>query len=1108
MPELSRRTFLQSSAAAAAAVLASDLLPALTPAAQAAGPAWSPPSLDAMAGDWQPVSGIAHQPEISNFWGGLEAAATITGFQRLTMAPYSQAGTAFDLTFDGQALASQYVRWYPYQIHRIAETAAGLRVQSGTRMAFEANQILLTVNVTNPTAAPVSTTATVALNPLIRKFLTGWNWQIPRPNDQNFRAQIVGSAPNRNLLVSDNSGPAVTVVALSPAPQTLSVSGVGGTASWPLTLAAGATTTLNIVIAIGDTSTGRALASPADANAVLSAASTAIGSFSSVFTAAQTGWANRWTDAFSPGNTHYSGSLPVIATDRPAIDRLYYMSVISVLASERTNLGPAFNGFLGRPAGGFSGFNRIYTTGANEFGGTTMFFWDTSYCSVLLALLDPQMLKAITTYFLNTDIHTCYGIDTLTGNKVGNYYSANDLTVSSTAMNYVKLSGDWAYLSSVIGGSSVLQRLTGAATYWRNFVRGGQQLADYGDNINLLEVLSRYTNQVASLNAGNVWLMRQVADLQTRTGNPGQAGPLTTAANSLLPNVLALYVPGQGVWNCRHADGTLVPVRTVVDFCIGSNVLAADLSPTQQNEMKSFVTRELLDGNWMRALSLQDSEAPVGRPDHGSTGAYESWPALTAQTFAKFGDYSSALSQLTTFSGVTSQGPFGQAHQLAPGRSGYRVVDRPALNPTGSITLAAWINASSWPANIWQGSIIAKDSFSANAGYVFRGGAGGLLSFVIYTGGGNWSELATTTPLSAGRHYVVATFTGSAMTIYVDGFQRADKAQTGAIAVSNVDLMVGNCPSDTTRQFSGAIDGAQVYRRGLSAAEVSAAYTAGNPFAGDESALVLHAPMQLGLPNPVPDTAALNPTGALTLAAWINASSWPANIWEGSIIAKDSFGADAGYVLRGGAGGLLSFFLYTGGGNSAQLTTTTPLTGGWHHVAATFSGSAMTIHVDGVQRASRAQTGSIAPSNGVGVMIGNCPSDLTRQFAGAIADARIYRRALSPAEVAAIVAAGNTFAARADPALALWYPPVSGPSAAVPDVGLIANDDPQVYNGTEGGAFAGVIVTDLFGYAPDGQQAALKDAGVARGFTGTLAGVSFNGRSYTITSRSTGLTIA
>src|SRR5712691_281710 len=727
MPELNRRTFLQSSAAVGLALLASDLLPGRTPTAWAAGPAGSPPSLDAMAGDWQPVSGIVHQPETSNFWGGLEAGTNIAGFQRLTMAPYSQGGSAFNMTFDGAALASQFVRWYPYQIHRLAETASGLSVLSGTRMAFEANQVLLTFNVTNTTAAQVSTTASIALNPLVRKYTSGWNWQVPRPSDQNFAARLVGTAPNQDLLVSDNTGPAVTVVALSPPPQSLSVSGAGGTASWTLSLAAGETTTLNIVIAIGDTSTGRALVSPSDANAVLSAANASINSFQSVFTAAQSGWSTRWNDAFTPGNSHYSGSLPVIATDHPAIDRLYYMSVMSVLCAERTNLGPSFNSFLGRPSGGFSGFGRIYTTGANEFGGTTMFFWDTSYASVILALLDPQILKALTSYFLTQDIHTCYAIDMLSGNRVGNFYSANDLTVSTTAINYVKLAGDWAYLNSTVGSESVLQHLTGAATYWQNFVQSGQHLADYGAAINLLEVLPQYTNQVASLNAGNVWLMRQVADLQNRSGNPAEASTLTTLAANLLPNLLALYVSGQGVWNCRHSNGTLVPVRTVVDFCIGSNAVAGDLSQTQRNEMKAFVANELLDGNWMRALSLSDSEAPVDRPDHGSAGAYESWPALTAQTFARFGDYASALTQLVAFSGVTSQGPFGQAHQLAPGRFGYRLVDSPALNPTTAITLAAWINASSWPAQIWQGSIIGKDAFEAEAGYVFRGGAGGLL---------------------------------------------------------------------------------------------------------------------------------------------------------------------------------------------------------------------------------------------------------------------------------------------------------------------------------------------------------------------------------------------
>jgi hypothetical protein len=1110
MSEFTRRTFLRGSAGAGLVLLASDLLPGLAPTARAAGAAGSPPSLDAMAGDWQPVSGIVHQPEASNFYGGLEADANICGFQRLAMAPYTQGGSGFDATFDGAALDSQFVRWYPYQIHRLAETASGLRVLSGTRMAFEANQVLLTLAVTNPTASQVSTTVSVALDPVVRKYTSGWDWQIPRPADQDFTAQLVGSAPSQNLIVSDRTGPAVSAVALSPAPQSLSVSGTGGTATWTLTLAAGATGTLEIVVAVGDTTTGRPLSAASDASAVVAAANTSIGSFQSVFGAAETGWSTRWSDAFTPGNSHYSGYLPTIATDHPAVDRLYYMSVLSVICAERTNLGPAFSTLLGRASGGFTGFPRIYTTGANEFGETTMFFWDTSYASVVLALLDPAMAKAIASYFLTSNIHTCYAVDMLSGNTVGNYYSANDLTVSTTTMNYVKLAGDWSFLTSSLGGQSVLGHLTQSATYWQSFVPSGQHLADYGGAINLLEVLPQYTNQVASLNAANVWLMQQVADLQNRTGNPAEASTLTSLANSLLPNVLDLYVAGQGVWNCRHSDGTLVPVRTVVDFCIGANALAAgsELSSTQRQEMMGFVDAELLDGNWMRALSLKDGEAPVDRPDHGSTGAYEAWPALTAQTFARFGNYASFLAMLETFSGVTSQGPFGQAHQLAPGRFGYRVVDSEALNPARGITLAAWIDAASWPAQIWQGSIIAKDSFSANAGYVFRGGAGGLLSFVLYTGGGGWSELQSTTALSSGWHHVAATYDGSTMSIYADGTKIAAQSQTASILPSTgTDLVVGDCPSDPTRQFDGTIAGAQMYSRALTATEIAAAHSAGNPFANDDPALALHRPMQLGLPDLIPDGPALNPTGAITLAAWIDAASWPAQIWQGSIINKESFPANAGYAFRGGAGGLLSFLIYTGGGGWSELQSTTALASGWHHVAATYDGSTMSIYADGTKIAAKAQTGSIYPSTGLSAMVGNCPSDMTRQFVGSIDDARIYGRALSSAEVSGIYAAGNTFAAHADPAMQLWYQPVSGPLATPPDVGLIANDNPQVYNGTEGGAFAGVIVTDLFGYAPDGQQPALKDASAPRGLGGTLSGLAFNGQSYTITSGSDGLSI-
>jgi len=40
-----------------------------------------------MASDWQPVSAIVHQPDVSNFGGGLDSGANISGFDRLALAP-------------------------------------------------------------------------------------------------------------------------------------------------------------------------------------------------------------------------------------------------------------------------------------------------------------------------------------------------------------------------------------------------------------------------------------------------------------------------------------------------------------------------------------------------------------------------------------------------------------------------------------------------------------------------------------------------------------------------------------------------------------------------------------------------------------------------------------------------------------------------------------------------------------------------------------------------------------------------------------------------------------------------------------------------------------
>ncbi|MBN6056688.1 LamG domain-containing protein [Nonomuraea sp. RK-328] len=1119
----------------------------LLPAALANATPGTAPALDALTSDWLAPSTLKHLPAISNFWGGVNVSQNVLGFTNFTLPPYLQAGSSCDLTVDGAALTTASSRWSAYEILRKATTAKGLTVQTGTRLAFEANQLLIEVTISNPTAAQVTTKLSANLNPRIRKRTTGWAWSVPRPGDTNFTAQTVGT-PVTNVMVSDKSSAAVTVFAASPA-ATLTASGAGGTASWDLSLAAGETKTLTIVMAVGDTSTGRALVAMSDGQRVVDAANDTLQNFTSVFTAAATGWSTRWTQAFTSGNTHFSGSLPVLTPENTAtgnaIARLYYMSVLSVLALERTNLGPAFNTILGR-TGTFSGLDRVYVTASPEYAPTVTYFWDTSYASVILSLLDPTVLRAITKTWMSKDIYGCYAVEWVQGGTVGPWYSANDLTVFSTTLNYVNYSGDLAYLQETVNSKTVLQRLTDNSTHWKSLVPTGGKLADYGENHNLLEVLPKYVNQVASFNAANVWMMNQAAALQEAAGNASTAASLRSSADTLLPEVLALYASGEGVWNCRHADGTLVPVRTVLDFGIGSNLLADKLTSTQKTEMKKFVTDELLDGDWMRALSLKDSQAPVARNDHGTTGAYDAWPALTSQTFARFGDYTGLLTQFTKFSNVTSKGPLNQAHQLTYPNASISVPDRSTLNPAQELTVSAWVNASSWPTEIWRGSIIAKDTWDqGNKGYVLRGGAGGRISFVIAVGT-QFVELQTTATVpTSGWHHVAGVYDGATMKIYIDGVEQATRSQTGSLAASSAPLIIGNCPSDDTRKFVGSIDEPRVHTRALTAAEITAMYQGTTATAGtQDSSIVLRVPTNNGAVVTVADSAALNPQQVLTVSAWVKARSWPKKIWQG-IIAKDT-GAQGnkGYALRGGAGGRISFAIAVGGTWTDLQTTATVPTRGWHHVAGVYDGATLKIYIDGVERASRPLTGALTPSTGVAVLVGGTRKidGGIRKFVGTINEARVYDRALPAAEVKAKYSSGVAHESATDPAMTLRLPfdegtgkstteattgtaiptgattwstgktgfgkaLVFGGAATVPAVGVPA-ELVMTYNCICGGKFADVIISDLFGYTPNGSATALQDATMSRGFNGTLSGVMFKGVSHTITSSSTrGLSI-
>ncbi len=141
------------------------------------------------------------------------------------------------------------------------------------------------------------------------------------------------------------------------------------------------------------------------------------------------------------------------------------------------------------------------------------------------------------------------------------------------------------------------------------------------------------------------------------------------------------------------------------------------------------------------------------------------------------------------------------------------------------------------------------------------------------------------------------------------------------------------------------------------------------------------------------NSASLQLGAAMTLEAWVNPGTMN-NMWQDVIYkGNDNYyleGVSANGSVPAVGGTFASMSLY---GTSALPVNT------WTHLAATYDGTTLRLYVNGVQVASRAQTGAIATSTNP-LQIGG--DNIYDQFyQGSIDEVRVYNVALTAAQIQA-----------------------------------------------------------------------------------------------------------
>lgn len=595
---------------------------------------------------------LFNPPGLTNFLGCLQAAPDILGIQHLTFAPYSMGESALGmLTLNDCALHTAGLpiefQWRPDRIDR-RMSVGGLQLASTTVMGVRAQTVTIVLRITNPTGTTQPAHLRVLTGEGVVHSTAGWKtpysprecpaisttpWEGTPPASALVRNRIKTTPGGEGLLYTSRTSPASALQATSPRPDRI-------TRRWlefDWDIAPGASRELCFFVALGGDPTGL-LAQFAAWQADPAAAGRA----------AEADWREEIAAVFTPGNPRYSGHVPTLRTSNADLRAIYLNAVISVVYFKREHpLSP---------------HGRTYTTLMPRYWVTTSFINDWSLTALLLVMLDPACVRRMLELWLERDIHRHFGTEYVSGNSTGNWYSCNDYAMARLITTYVRVTGDFAWLQRTVGARTVLDHLRTCATHYRTLVRGSG-LADYGDRNSLLEAVGTYQHEVASLNAANIWILRETATLLEHLGMPAEAAAFRQEASALVPRVQQLYMAGAGYWHCRQPDGSLVPVRHVWDFIHTLNFLHADLPPRQIEEMVSFFQRELMTPSWLAALSPLDEDTGFSlRPDHQWNGSYPGWVALATSALVKAGRIDLLQKWLPGLARTANQGPYSQAH--------------------------------------------------------------------------------------------------------------------------------------------------------------------------------------------------------------------------------------------------------------------------------------------------------------------------------------------------------------------------------------------------------------------------------------------------------------
>ena len=581
---------------------------------------------------------IFNPPGLTNFWGCVQSDIDLTGVRSLNFPPFGCSdiitGGLFidDKYFPATGTYVDFV-WYPDRIERSAEYK-GIFYKSVTVLPMKKKAVLVHLEMENRSGEEREVEIRFGFAGSVTKAVRTWNDAFP-PLERDNKIEIDNK--RKALLYSAKHSTAFQLQGIYSLADEINTNGVKS----KIKLKAAEKKNIIYINAVDDA-----------VEDLQNTYDEITNNFKDIIKNVHDEWNEEIKAAFTPGNSRFSGSMPLLETTDREISKLYNMGVLGIIYFKRDNP--------------YSVLGRTYDTLMPRYWQSVTFIWDYALSSLTHALLDPEVMNKYLEHWMLMDVHKHFGTEYLTGGPVGPWYSVNDFAMMTISKNYLSWSGNLKWLEKELKNDSTEEKvknyLLKYSSNWKQF-KTASGLADYGGINNLLECVSTYIHEVASLNAANVFNMRVGSEIASLLGNRELSKTLLNEAEQLIPEIQKLYVNGKGYWNTRFPDNRLVEVRHCYDFITILNSITDDLSEKQKTEMTRFFINELQTPTWMRALSPGDDNVMFSvRPDHQWNGAYPAWPAQAVTGLYKIGQGDLAFKWLKGIARTANQGPLGQAH--------------------------------------------------------------------------------------------------------------------------------------------------------------------------------------------------------------------------------------------------------------------------------------------------------------------------------------------------------------------------------------------------------------------------------------------------------------